>query len=181
MMNSMRCKGLKPCMVRSSWPVANWWNLLEFHGIFWNLVELCGTWWNLLESGGTFWNSMESPGTRCHSVYLLRLCLLDSTSSNSSSLSLCNRLILRTLTACRCQILGFVARIRKNEVHNDNKAQKMTMGLMIDCLATLCDVWCRCLGGVFPELLMRRYNLGYLVSSLSPQDDCARFRIDPSI
>ena len=28
---------------------------------------------------------------------------------------------------------------------------------------------------------MRRYNLGYLVSSLSPQDDFARFRIDPSI
>ena len=81
----------------------------------------------------------------------------------------------------RCQILGFVARIRNNEVHNDNEAQKMTMELMIDCLATLRDVWCRCSGGVFPELLMRRYNLGYLVSSLSPQDDCARFRIDPSI
>ena len=32
-----------------------------------------------------------------------------------------------------------VARIRNDKLHNDNKAQKMMMELIIDCFATLCD------------------------------------------
>ena len=48
----------------------------------------------------------------------------------------------------KCQILGLVARIRNNEVHNDNEAQKMTMELMIDCLATLRDPVVMCGVGV---------------------------------
>ena len=75
-------------MVRSSWPVANWFHNRIFQNMFYYVLD---------NSADKCWNLQNVPSSPLQ-IYILRLCLLDSTPSNSSSLSLCNRLILRTLT-----------------------------------------------------------------------------------
>ena len=76
------------------------------------------------------------------SIQILRQCWILSSTNCLLLLQDSAGMILQLLyyLPC-CQILGLVARIRNNEVHNNNEAQKMTMELMIDCLATLRDVW----------------------------------------